>query len=47
MGAATPARLSFSRARDAPIFRHSQFGLVEDCRKAVPLLCDKLAALGD
>jgi electron transfer flavoprotein alpha subunit len=32
--------------QDAPIFKHSQFGLVEDYRKAVPLLCDKLAALG-
>jgi electron transfer flavoprotein alpha subunit len=32
--------------QDAPIFRHSQFGLVEDYRKVVPLLCDKLAALG-
>jgi len=31
---------------DAPIFKHSQFGLVEDFRKAVPLLCDTLAALG-
>jgi electron transfer flavoprotein alpha subunit len=32
--------------QDAPIFRHSQFGLVEDLRKAVPLLCDKLTELG-
>jgi electron transfer flavoprotein alpha subunit len=29
---------------EAPIFKHSQFGLVEDFRKAVPLLCEKLAA---
>ncbi len=31
---------------DAPIFRHSQFGLVDDFRTVVPLLRDKLAALG-
>ena len=30
---------------EAPIFKHSQFGLVEDFRKAVPLLCEKLTAL--
>jgi len=30
---------------EAPIFKHSQFGLVEDFRRAVPLLCEKLTAL--
>lgn len=31
--------------QDAPIFRHSQFGMVDDYRRVVPLLCQKLAAL--
>jgi electron transfer flavoprotein alpha subunit len=31
--------------RDAPIFKHCRFGIVEDYRKVVPLLRDKLAAL--
>jgi electron transfer flavoprotein alpha subunit len=30
---------------DAPIFKHSRFGIVEDYRKVVPLLREKLAAL--
>lgn len=30
---------------DAPIFKHSRFGIVEDYRKVVPLLRAKLAAL--
>jgi electron transfer flavoprotein alpha subunit len=30
---------------DAPIFKHSSFGIVEDYRKVVPLLREKLAAL--
>ncbi len=30
---------------DAPIFKHSRFGVVEDYRKVVPLLREKLAAL--
>lgn len=30
---------------DAPIFKHCTFGIVEDYRKAVPLLREKLAAL--
>ena len=30
---------------DAPIFKHCQFGIVEDYRKVVPLLREKLAAL--
>jgi electron transfer flavoprotein alpha subunit len=30
---------------DAPIFKHSRFGIVEDYRKVVPLLRQKLAAL--
>ncbi|MCI0662889.1 MAG: electron transfer flavoprotein subunit alpha/FixB family protein [Acidobacteria bacterium] len=29
----------------APIFKHSQFGIVEDYRKVIPLLKEKLAAL--
>jgi len=31
--------------RDAPIFKHCTFGIVEDYRKVVPLLKDKLAEL--
>jgi electron transfer flavoprotein alpha subunit len=31
--------------RDAPIFKHCRFGIVEDYRKVVPLLREKLAAL--
>ena len=27
---------------EAPIFRHCRFGIVEDYRKVVPLLCEKL-----
>lgn len=30
---------------DAPIFKHSRFGIVEDYRKVVPLLREKLAVL--
>jgi electron transfer flavoprotein alpha subunit len=30
---------------DAPIFKHSRFGIVEDYRKAVPLLREKLSEL--
>jgi electron transfer flavoprotein alpha subunit len=30
---------------DAPIFKHCSFGIVEDYRKVVPLLKEKLAAL--
>ncbi len=30
---------------DAPIFKHSKFGIVDDYRKVVPLLREKLAAL--
>jgi electron transfer flavoprotein alpha subunit len=30
---------------DAPIFKHSRFGIVEDYRKVVPLLREKLTAL--
>lgn len=30
---------------DAPIFKHCRFGIVEDYRKVVPLLREKLAAL--
>jgi electron transfer flavoprotein alpha subunit len=30
--------------KDAPIFKHCQFGIVEDYRKVVPLLKEKLAA---
>lgn len=30
---------------DAPIFKHCQFGIVEDYRKVIPLLREKLAAL--
>ena len=30
---------------DAPIFKHCAFGIVEDYRKVVPLLCEKLMAL--
>ncbi|HEY7784879.1 MAG TPA: electron transfer flavoprotein subunit alpha/FixB family protein [Pyrinomonadaceae bacterium] len=30
---------------DAPIFKHSRFGIVEDYRKVVPLLREKLGAL--
>jgi electron transfer flavoprotein alpha subunit len=30
---------------DAPIFRYCRFGIVEDYRKVVPLLREKLAAL--
>jgi electron transfer flavoprotein alpha subunit len=30
---------------DAPIFKHSLFGIVEDYRKVVPLLRKKLSAL--
>ncbi len=30
---------------DAPIFKHSRFGIVEDYRKVVPLLREKLVAL--
>ena len=30
---------------DAPIFKHCRFGIVEDYRKVVPLLCAKLAAM--
>lgn len=30
---------------DAPIFKHARFGIVEDYRKVVPLLREKLAAL--
>lgn len=30
---------------DAPIFKHSRFGIVEDYRKVVPLLRQKLAAM--
>jgi electron transfer flavoprotein alpha subunit len=31
--------------RDAPIFRHCSFGIVEDYRKVVPLLIDRLRDL--
>ncbi len=31
--------------KDAPIFKHCRFGIVEDYRKVVPLLCERLAAL--
>ncbi|MFN0119718.1 MAG: electron transfer flavoprotein subunit alpha/FixB family protein [Blastocatellia bacterium] len=31
--------------KDAPIFKHCRFGIVEDYRKVVPLLREKLAAL--
>jgi len=31
--------------RDAPIFKHCRFGIVEDYRKVVPLLLEKLSAL--
>jgi electron transfer flavoprotein alpha subunit len=30
---------------DAPIFKHCRFGIVEDYRKVVPLLRQKLIAL--
>jgi electron transfer flavoprotein alpha subunit len=30
---------------DAPIFKHCRFGIVEDYRRVVPLLREKLAAL--
>jgi electron transfer flavoprotein alpha subunit len=30
---------------DAPIFKHCRFGIVEDYRKVVPLLREKLAAM--
>lgn len=30
---------------DAPIFKHCRFGIVEDYRKVVPLLCAKLSAM--
>jgi electron transfer flavoprotein alpha subunit len=30
---------------DAPIFKHCRFGIVEDYRKVVPLLCSKLASM--
>ena len=29
---------------DAPIFKHCRFGIVEDYRKVIPLLKEKLAA---
>ena len=32
---------------DAPIFKHSAFGIVEDYRKVLPLLIERLAALGE
>ena len=31
--------------KDAPIFKHCRFGIVEDYRKVVPLLIERLAAL--
>ncbi|MGZ5492456.1 MAG: electron transfer flavoprotein subunit alpha/FixB family protein, partial [Thermoanaerobaculia bacterium] len=31
--------------RDAPIFKHCRFGIVEDYRKVVPLLRQKLSAI--
>lgn len=32
---------------DAPIFKHSAFGIVEDYRKVIPMLIERLTALND